>query len=343
MKLIIQIPCLNEEESLPRVLADLPREVMGFDRVEWLVIDDGSSDDTVEVARRHGVDHLVRLTGHQGLAAAFQAGLDAALKLGADVIVNTDADGQYSASDIPRLVEPILGRRADMVVGDRQVQNVDHFPPTKKLLQRLGSWVVRRASGTKVPDTTSGFRAYNREAALQLVVVSRYTYTLESLIQAGKMSVAIQDVSITPNPTERRSRLFESTSSYVRRNVYAIFRAYVLYEPLRVFMILAAVFGVLALAAWSPFLLDWIVNGDRTGHIQSLILGAVLMLAAVQMFALGIIGDALAGQRTIAQRVYERVRRLELEAGIGPTNYEPGDRDSARPLTVETIETPVAR
>jgi glycosyltransferase involved in cell wall biosynthesis len=343
VKLIIQIPCLNEEKSLPRVLAELPREVTGFDRVEWLVIDDGSTDGTVEVARRHGVDHLVRLTGHQGLAAAFQAGLDAALKLGADVILNTDADGQYSASDIPRLVEPILSRRADMVVGDRQVQDVEHFSPTKKLLQRLGSWVVRRASGTKVPDTTSGFRAYNREAALQLIVVSRYTYTLESLIQAGKMSVAIEDVSITPKPTERSSRLSDSTSSYVRRNAYAIFRAYVLYEPLRVFMILAAVFGVLALAAWSPFLLDWIVNGDRTGHIQSLILGAVLMLAAVQMFALGIIGDALAGQRTIAQRVYERVRRLELEAGIQPTNYEPGDRAAARPLVVETIETSVAR
>src|SRR5919106_889767 len=343
MKLIVQIPCLNEEESLPRVLAELPREVFGFDRVEWLVIDDGSTDRTVEVARRHGVDHLVRLTANQGLAAAFQAGLDAALKLGADVIVNTDADGQYSASDIPRLVEPIINRRADIVVGDRQVQDVDHFTATKKLLQRLGSWVVRRASGTKVLDTTSGFRAYNREAALQLIVVSHYTYTLESLIQAGKMSVAIADVPIAPNPTERSSRLFASTSSYIRRNAYAIFRAYTLYEPLRVFMMLALLFGVLALAAWSPFLIDWILNGDRSGHIQSLILGAVLMLAAVQMFALGIIGDALAGQRAIAQRVFERVRRLELEAGIPPSHYEPGDRDTGRRLTVETIETSVAR
>jgi glycosyltransferase involved in cell wall biosynthesis len=343
MKLIIQIPCLNEEESLPRVLAELPREVVGFDRVEWLVIDDGSTDGTVEVARRHGVDHVVRLTTNKGLATAFQAGLDAALKLGADMIVNTDADNQYRSSDIPRLVEPILAGRADMVVGDRQVQTVDHFSFTKKLLQRLGSWVVRRASGTKVPDTTSGFRAYNREAALQLIVVSRYTYTLESLIQAGKMSVAIEDVSITPNPTERSSRLFGSTSAYVRHNAFAIFRAYTLYEPLRVFMLLALAFGALAVAAWSPFLIDWIFNGDRSGHIQSLILGAVLMLAAVQMFALGIIGDALAGQRAIAQRVYERVRRLELEAGIEPTNYEAGDRAAARALTVETIETTAAR
>ena len=339
MKLIIQIPCLNEEESLPQVLSELPREVAGFDEVEWLVIDDGSTDATVEVARRHGVDHLVRLTSNRGLATAFQAGLDAALKLGADVVVNTDADGQYRAADIPRLVEPIVALRADMVVGDRQVQTVEHFSPTKKLLQRLGSWVVRRASGTKVLDTTSGFRAYNREAALQLIVVSRYTYTLESLIQAGKMSVAIEDVSITPNPTERESRLFGSTSAYVRRNAFAIFRAYTLYEPLRVFMLLAIVFGLLALAAWSPFLFDWIVNGDRSGHVQSLILGAVLLLAAVQMFALGIIGDALAGQRAIQQRVYERVRRLELEAGVGPSHYERVAAEPLRPISVETIET----
>ncbi len=343
MKLVIQIPCLNEEESLPRLLAELPRDVPGFDRVEWLVIDDGSTDATAEVAKSHGVDHLVRLASHRGLATAFQAGLDAALKLGADVIVNTDADGQYSSADIPRLVEPILARRADMVVGDRQVQDVEHFSFTKKLLQKLGSWVVRRASGTSVPDTTSGFRAYNREAALQLIVVSRYTYTLESLIQAGKMSVAIEDVPITPNETERESRLVGSTSSYVRRNAYAIFRAYTLYEPLRVFMMLTIVFGVLAFAAWSPFLLDWILNGDRSGHIQSLILGAVLMLAAVQMFALGIIGDALAGQRAIQQRVYERVRRLELEAGVQPSNYERGDVEPPRRLTMETIETSVAR
>ncbi|MGA8218656.1 MAG: glycosyltransferase family 2 protein [Solirubrobacterales bacterium] len=342
MKLVIQIPCLNEEESLPRVLSDLPREVAGFDRVEWLIVDDGSTDRTVEVAKRHGVDHLVRLTSHRGLATAFQAGLDAALKLGADVIVNTDADGQYSSADVPRLVEPIVARRADMVVGDRQVKDVEHFSPTKKLLQKLGSWVVRRASGTRVLDTTSGFRAYNREAALQLIVVSRYTYTLESLIQAGKMSVAIEDVPISPNETDRESRLAGSTSAYVRRNAFAIFRAYTLYEPLRIFTLLTIIFGTLALAAWSPFLLDWILNGDRSGHIQSLILGAVLMLAAVQMFALGIIGDALAGQRAIQQRVYERVRRLELEAGVPPANYERGDREPARSLTVETIETTVA-
>ena len=331
MKLIIQIPCLNEEEHLPAALAELPREVEGFDRVEWLVVDDGSTDGTVEVAKAHGVEHLVRLTNNKGLAAAFQAGIDAGLKLGADVIVNTDADNQYPASDIPRLVEPILAGRADMVVGDRQVQSVEHFSPTKKLLQRLGSWVVRRASETQVPDTTSGFRAYNREAALQLQVVNNYTYTLESLIQAGKGLVAVEHVAITPNRTDRESRLVRSNASYVRRNALSIFRAYVRYEPLRVFMILAAIFAVAALAAWTPFLADVVLNGDSSGHVQSLIAGAVLMLASVQMFALGIIGDALASQRVIAQRTFERVRRLELEAGVAPSHYDPN-------LTAETIE-----
>jgi len=324
MKLVIQIPCLDEEETLPQVLHELPRRLTGFDEVEWLVIDDGSADRTVEVARANGVDHVVRLTNNKGLAAAFQAGIDASLKLGADVIVNTDADHQYQAGDIPRLVGPILEGRADMVVGDRQVKDVEHFSASKKLLQRLGSWVVRRASGTDIPDTTSGFRAYNREAALQLVVVSNYTYTLESLIQAGKTLVAVEHVPISSNPKTRDSRLVDSTARYVRRNALAVFRAYVLYEPLRVFTVVAIIFALAALAAFSPFLTDAILNGDTTGHIQSLILGAILALTAVQMFGLGIVGDALAGQRVIAQRTYERVRRLELEAGIEPSHYEPG-------------------
>ena len=322
VKLVIQIPCLDEEATLPRVLQELPRRLEGFDSVEWLIVDDGSTDRTVEVARAHGVDHVVRLTNNKGLAAAFQAGIDASLKLGADVIVNTDADHQYPAREIPALVAPILAGRADMVVGDRQVKEIQHFSATKKLLQRLGSWVVRRASGTRVPDTTSGFRAYNREAALQLQVVSNYTYTLESLIQAGKMLVAVEHVAIATNPETRDSRLVDSTGKYVRRNALAVFRAYVLYEPLRVFAIAAAALAVAAVVAWTPFLLDWILHGDRSGHIQSLILGAVLALAAVQMFGLGVVGDAIAGQRVIAQRTFERVRRLELERGIAPSHYE---------------------
>jgi glycosyltransferase involved in cell wall biosynthesis len=323
MMLIVQVPCLNEEDALPTVLAELPRVVEGFDRVEWLVVDDGSTDRTVDVARAGGVDHIVRLTANQGLAAAFQAGVDAALKLGADVIVNTDADGQYRASDIPRLVEPILAGRADMVIGDRQVKTIEHFSGTKKRLQGLGSWVVRRASGVSVPDTTSGFRAYDREAALKVQVVSNFTYTLESLIQAGRMGIAVEHVPVAVRPTERPSRLFASTGSYVVRNAVAIFRAYALYHPLRVFTVAALVFALAAFAAWMPFLIDWIANGDTSGHIQSLILGAVLALISVQMFALGVVSDALGGQRVMLQRVFERIRRLELAAGVEPTQHEP--------------------
>jgi glycosyltransferase involved in cell wall biosynthesis len=329
VKLIVQIPCLNEESTLPRTLSELPREVAGFDEVEWLVIDDGSTDRTIDVAREHGVEHIVRLTGNRGLANAFQAGLDAALKLGADVIVNTDADNQYQASDIPKLVAPILAGDADLVVGDRRTQTIEHFSAGKKLLQRLGSWVVRRASGTDVPDTTSGFRAYNREAAISLQVVSSFTYTLESLIQAGKMLVAVDHVEVGTNEKLRDSRLFPSTSAYVRRNAVSIFRAYAMYEPLRVFTTAAVVVSIAALAAWMPFLVDWIFNGDSSGHIQSLILGAVLAIAAVQLFALGVIGDALAGQRVITQRVFERVRRVELTLGIEPSHYEVGSPPAA--------------
>jgi glycosyltransferase involved in cell wall biosynthesis len=334
MKLIIQIPALNEEESLPVTLAELPRQVPGFSAVEWLVIDDGSDDRTVEVARSHGVEHVVKLTAHRGLASAFQAGIDASLKLGADVIVNTDADNQYSAADIPALVEPIVGGRADMVVGNREVTRIEHFSRSKKLLQRAGSWVIRRLSGTSVPDATSGFRAYNREAAIQTVVVSQFTYTLESLIAAGKMLIAVESVPVRTNPVLRESRLFPSVGSYVARNAISIFRVYSMYHPLRVFSAAALLLGLGALGAWSPFLYDWIVNGDSSGHVQSLILGAVLSIAAVQTFALGIVGDILAGQRVITQRVYERVRRVELQLGVRPSPYE-GDDIAREALSLE--------
>ena len=327
MKLIIQIPCLNEEQTLPATIADLPRQVEGIDEIELLVIDDGSTDRTVEVARANGVDHIVRLTNNKGLAAGFQAGLDACLKLGADVVVNTDADNQYRGEDVAKLVAPIVAGEADMVVGDRQVGQIEHFSGAKKGLQRLGSWVVRRLSGTAVTDATSGFRAYNREAALQLLVVDNFTYTLESLIQAGKELVAVDQVTIGTNPQTRESRLFASTGAYVRRNAPAILRIYARYEPLRVFATAAVVLLALAFAAWLPFLIDWIFNGDNSGHIQSLILGAVLFIAAVQMFALGVIGDLLAGQRAMTQRVFERVRRVELALGVPPSHYEPGKRD----------------
>src|SRR5438067_10448 len=274
MKLIIQIPCFNEEETLPTTLADLPRVVEGFDVVEWLIIDDGSTDRTIEVARAHGVDHIVRLTNNKGLAAGFQAGLDACLKLGADVIVNTDADNQYHAGDIPKLVQPILAGTADMVVGDREVENIEHFSPLKKLLQRLGSWIVRQASDTEVPDTTSGFRAYNREAAIQMAVVSKFTYTLETIIQAGKLLVATDHVAIRTNPKTRESRLFPSMWAYVRRNTVSIFRIYAQYEPLKVFWGAATLVGLAALVVWGRYLVAFI-SGNGKGHVQSLIIGAV--------------------------------------------------------------------
>ena len=333
MKLIIQIPCFDEEQTLPATLGDLPREIPGIETVEWLVIDDGSSDRTIEVARAGGVDHVVRLTNNKGLAAAFQAGLDACLKLGADVIVNTDADNQYSGHDIPKLVAPILAGQADMVIGDRETDQIEHFSPVKKRLQRWGSAVVRRASGTGVPDTTSGFRAYNREAALQMQVVSKFTYTLESIIQAGKMLVAVDHVPIRTNAKTRESRLFPSSSAYVRRNAASIFRIYAMYEPLRVFLVAAAFFALIGAVIWGRFLYFYWFADEPGEHIQSLILGSTLFIVAVQLAALGVVGDILAGSRVLQQRALERIRRVELHLGVEPSHYEPGARDTGQEAT----------
>jgi glycosyltransferase involved in cell wall biosynthesis len=324
VKLIIQIPCFDEEQTLPETLGDLPRELPGVDAIEWLVVDDGSTDRTVEVARENGVHHIVRLTNNKGLAAGFQAGLDACLKLGADIVVNTDADNQYYGGDIQKLIEPILRGDADMVVGDREVRNIPHFSRIKIGLQHLGSAVVRRASNTNIPDTTSGFRAYNREAAIQMQVVSKFTYTLETIIQAGKMLVAIDHVPIRTNEKTRESRLFPSMWSYVRRNTVSIFRVYALYEPLRVFMTAAVLVGLVAAVIWGRFAWFYIAEGQGAGHVQSLILGAVLFIAAVQLAALGVMGDILAGSRILQQRTLERVRRVELQLGVKPSHYEPG-------------------
>ncbi|MGI8945608.1 MAG: glycosyltransferase family 2 protein [Thermoleophilaceae bacterium] len=328
MKLIIQIPCLDEAGQLPATLADLPRAVAGIDLVEWLVIDDGSTDRTIEVARQHGVEHVVKLTNNKGLAAAFQAGLDACLKLGADVIVNTDADNQYAGADIEKLVEPILSGEADMVVGNRQTDTIEHFSPLKKRLQRLGSAVVRRASDTDVPDTTSGFRAYNREAALQLQVVSKFTYTLETIIQAGKNLVAVDHVPVRTNRQTRESRLFPSMWSYVRRNTVSILRIYAIYEPLRVFMLAAAAVVVPGVVIWARYLYFFFA-GEGEGHVQSLILGSTLTVIAVQLVALGVVADILAANRTLQQRTLERVRRVELTLGVDPSHYERPPGESA--------------
>ena len=332
MKLVIQIPCLNEEATLPATLADLPRELDGFDSVEWLVVDDGSTDGTADVARECGVDHVVRLPQNKGLAVAFQTGLDAALKLGADVIVNTDADNQYVARDIERLVAPILAREADMVVGDRQVRRHEEFSRVKKLLQLWGSWVVRQASETNVPDTTSGFRAYNREAALRLNVVSRFSYTLETIIQAGKSDIAVAHVPIRTNPRTRESRLFRSTFQYVFRSVETILRVYALYEPLRIFLWLASVPALGAVALFARFAWFAFTQPGPTGHIQSLVIAAALLLLAFQLVALGVLADLLRGNRVLSERTLHRVRRLELEAGIPPDSLagdETGERAPA--------------
>src|SRR6266511_2214301 len=342
MKLIIQIPCFNEAEQLPATLRDLPREGSGFDEVEWLIIDDGSRDETVKVARRCGVDHVVRLTNNKGLAAAFQAGLDASLKLGADVIVNTDADNQYRATSIPDLVQPILRGNADMVIGNRQVETIEHFSASKKRLQRLGSAVVRRASQTTVPDVTSGFRAYNREAALQVQVVSKFTYTLESIIQAGKMLVALEHVAVGTNRQTRESRLFPSTWAYVRRNAVAIFRVYTMYEPLRVFLMAAALATLIGAAVWIRFLY-FFFSGEGHGHVQSLILGATMLVVAVQLAGLGILADVLAAIRLLLQRNLERVRRLELQLGVEPSHYEPGAAPTGQRATMGAAAGPAGR
>ena len=315
-KLIIQIPCLDEEDQLPVSLGALPRQVEGVDVVEWMIIDDGSSDRTVEVALQHGVDHVVRFPQNRGLAAAFQAGLDAALKLGADVIVNTDADNQYDAGAIPALVAPIVDGDADMVVGDRDVRSVDEFSPLKKRLQVAGSWVVRQASAAEVNDATSGFRAYSRDAALQLTVVSPYTYTIESIIQAGRTGTAIANVPVDTNDKMRDSRLFASTWGYIRKNAGVITRVFAAYEPIKFFGAIAAVFFVGSAIGFLPFLSDWILNGDRSGHVQSIVVASVLAVAGVQVAVLAVLADMMRNQRVVSQRILERVRRLEIHEGV---------------------------
>ena len=317
MRLVIQIPCLNEAETLPETLADLPREVEGFDEVLWLVVDDGSTDGTAVVAKACGVDHIVSFSQNKGLAVAFQAGLDAALKLGADAIVNTDADNQYRAEDLPELVRPIVENRADFVVGTRNIVDHPEFTWAKKRLQKLGSWVVRRASGTDVEDATSGFRAYSRAAALQVNVVSSFTYTLETVIQAGKSDIAVTHVPIRINPATRDSRLFTSKRQYIRRSSGTISRVYAMYEPLRVFTVPALLFGVVGAVLFARY--GWfVVNGDSEGHVQSLIVGGAAMVLALQLFMLGVIGHLLRVNRVIGERTLRRVRTIELAVGVRP-------------------------
>jgi glycosyltransferase involved in cell wall biosynthesis len=322
MKLIIQIPCLNEAETLPATLADLPRVVPGIDEIETLVIDDGSTDDTAEVARRLGVAHVIRFRRRKGLAAAFMAGVDACLKRGADIIVNTDADNQYAGREITSLVAPLLAGEADIVIGDRNIRDLRHMSWPRKVLQRLGSWVVRQVSNTKVPDTTSGFRAYTREAALRMTIVSEFSYTLESIIQAGKNQMAIAHVEVSTNPRTRPSRLFGSVRSYIQRSAATIVRIYAMYEPLKVFTYIGlAVFTagfILGLR-----IVYYYFQYEAGRHIPSAIAAAVLMLVGFQILVIGLLADVISGTRKLLEDLLYRVRRMELEGHPVPRRDTP--------------------
>jgi glycosyltransferase involved in cell wall biosynthesis len=315
MKVIIQIPCYNEEEVLGATLAALPRQLPGVDAVERLVIDDGSTDRTVEVARANGVDHIVRLTTHQGLARGFVAGLEACVRCGADVIVNTDADNQYRAEYIAHLVEPILAGRAEIVVGARPIDQIEDFSATKKLLQKLGSWAVRYASGANIPDAPSGFRAISRDAALRLHVFGRYTYTLETVIQAGQKNLAIVSVPVLTNRATRPSRLVKSVASYVRRSMLTIFRLFLLYRPLRFFLFLGTIPFVAGLALIVRWLLLFFLVDSTRARAPSLIVAAVLVLIGVQLWTFGLIADLLAANRKLLEDVQYRIRRFEVGTG----------------------------
>jgi glycosyltransferase involved in cell wall biosynthesis len=324
-KLIIQIPCLNEADTLPGTIGDLPRAIPGIDVVEYLVVDDGSTDNTGEVARRLGVHHVVRFRRHKGLAAAFMAGIDAAVKLGADYIVNTDGDNQYAGADIPTLLAPLLAGKADIVIGDRNIQAMQHMSLMRKRLQQIGSWVVRQVSNTKVPDTTSGFRAYTREAALRMTIVSDFSYTLESIIQAGKKRMAIAHVPIRTNRHTRRSRLFGSVWTYIKASAATIVRIYAMYEPLKVFGSIGLLFFAAGLAVSLRFLYYYYA-GASSGHLQSLILSAILMIVGFQVALIGLLADVISGNRKLLEDVLYRVRRLEIEREQ-PENLMAGSLD----------------
>lgn len=312
MKLIIQIPCLNEEETLEIALNDLPRHIDGIDEIEYLIINDGSTDRTVEVAKNWGVHHVVSFTKNKGLAKGFMAGIDACLRNGADIIVNTDADNQYCGADIEKLVRPILNHEADVVIGERPIDETEHFSALKKKLQHLGSYVVRKASRTEIPDAPSGFRAFSREAAMHLNVINNYTYTLETIVQAGRNNIAITSVPIRTNPELRKSRLFHSMFGYVKRSMLTIIRAYMMYRPLTFFTVVGAIPFLVGLGIGIRFLI-FFFQGNGLGHIQSLIFASTLMLLGFMTFIVGLQADVISANRKILEDIQYRIRRMEYK------------------------------
>lgn len=310
MKLIIQIPCYNEEETLPMTFADLPKQIEDIDEIEYLIINDGSKDKTVEVAKKLGVHHIVSFKQNKGLARGFMAGIDACLRLGADIIVNTDADNQYCGDDIENLVRPILNNGADIVIGERPIDTTEHFSWKKKKFQHLGSWVVRMASNTDIPDAPSGFRAYSREAAMKLNVINEYTYTLETIIQAGRNKVAMKSVPIRTNKETRESRLFGTMWGYMKRSAATIIRSFMMYKPLKFFGAIGSIVFMLGLLLGIRFIIYYI-SGNGAGHIQSLILASILILIGVQTIIVGLQADIIAANRKILEDIQYRIRKQD--------------------------------
>jgi glycosyltransferase involved in cell wall biosynthesis len=310
MKLIIQIPCYNEAKTLEIALNDLPKQIDGIDEIEYLIINDGSKDDTVEVAKNWGVNYVVNFKQNKGLAKGFMAGLDACLRNGADIIVNTDADNQYCGEDIEKLVRPILNGEADMVIGERPIDDTEHFSPLKKKLQHLGSWVVRKASKTDIPDAPSGFRAYSREAALSLNVVNEYTYTLETIVQAGRNKVALTSVPIRTNEELRPSRLFSSMFGYVKKSMLTIVRAYLMYRPLMFFTTVGSIIAIIGVALGVRFMV-YLAQGAGAGHVQSLILASMLIMLGFMTGVVGLLADVISANRKILEDIQKRVRKLD--------------------------------
>jgi len=311
VKLIIQIPCLNERETLPETIADLPRQIDGIDEIEVLIIDDGSTDGTAERAAELGVHHIVRFPKNRGLARAFVAGIDASVRLGADIVINTDADNQYRGADIAMLVAPILAGSAELVIGDRQTHQIAHFSPVKKLLQRWGSGLVRRLSATNVTDSPSGFRAMSRRAALILFVHNRFTYTLETVIQAGRAGIAIENVKVSTNNKTRESRLFKSIPDYLKKAGGVMFRAYAMYQPVQVFSRIALVFFLVGAVAWGRFFYFYFVTARASGHVQSLIIGTGCIVLSFLVALVAMLAELLAANRRLLEDLLVRMRRLE--------------------------------